>query len=109
MKRKLQNFIFVLIFIAGLSLLLYPYIANEWNTYRQSQLITTYDDKIAEIENIAVSQEAIDAEYNTIAETYKVDVEVAKKAIDEKVIVDDLKGRATMDFVKAEAKITENK
>ena len=66
-------------------------------------------DKIAEIENIAVSQEAIDAEYNTIAETYKVDVEVAKKAIDEKVIVDDLKGRATMDFVKAEAKVTEDK
>ena len=35
--------------------------------------------------------------------------EAAKKAIDEKVIVDDLKGRATMDFVKAEAKITEDK
>lgn len=50
MKRKLQNFIFVLIFIAGLSLLLYPYVANEWNTYRQSQLITTYDEQIAEIE-----------------------------------------------------------
>ncbi|MBR5273017.1 MAG: trigger factor [Clostridia bacterium] len=66
-------------------------------------------DKIAEVENIVVSQEAIDAEYATIADAYKVDVEVAKKAIDEKVIVDDLKGRATMDFVKAEAKITEEK
>ncbi len=66
-------------------------------------------DKIAEIENITVTQEAIDAEYATIADAYKVDVEVAKKAIDEKVIVDDLKGRATMDFVKAEAKITEEK
>ena len=66
-------------------------------------------EKIAEIENITVSQEVIDAEYATISEMYKVDIEVAKKAIDEKVIVDDLKGRATMDFVKAEAKITEEK
>ena len=50
MKKKLQNFIFVLIFVAGLSLLLYPYVSNKWNTYRQSQLITTYDDAIKEIE-----------------------------------------------------------
>ena len=51
MKRKLQNFIFVLIFIAGLSLLLYPYIANEWNTYRQEQLMAVYDDSIEQIED----------------------------------------------------------
>ena len=51
MKKKLQNFIFVLIFIAGLSLLLYPYISNEWNTYRQNQLITSYDDAIKEIDD----------------------------------------------------------
>lgn len=51
MKRKLQNFIFVLIFIAGLSLLLYPYIANEWNTYRQEQLMAIYDNAIEEIED----------------------------------------------------------
>ena len=51
MKKFLKNFIIVLIFIAGLSLLLYPYIANKWNTYRQSQLITEYDDAIEEIKD----------------------------------------------------------
>lgn len=51
MKKFFKNFIFVLIFIAGLSLLLYPYISNKWNTYRQSQLITRYDDAIEEIKD----------------------------------------------------------
>lgn len=51
MKKFFKNFIFILIFIAGLSLLLYPYISNEWNTYRQSQLIAEYDDAIKEIKD----------------------------------------------------------
>ena len=51
MKKFLRNLIFVLIFMAGLSLLLYPYIANKWNTYRQSQLITEYDEAIEEIKD----------------------------------------------------------
>lgn len=47
MKKKLSNFIFALIFLTGLSLLLYPYISNEWNTYRQSRLITSYEEVVA--------------------------------------------------------------
>ena len=50
MKKFFKNFIFVLIFIAGLSLLLYPYISNKWNAYRQSKLITEYDEAIEEME-----------------------------------------------------------
>lgn len=48
MKNKLSKIIFILIFLAGLSLLLYPYIANEWNTYRDSRLITIYEQVIKE-------------------------------------------------------------
>lgn len=47
MKKHIKTIIFALIFLAGLSLLLYPYIANEWNTYRQSQLLTTYEEVVA--------------------------------------------------------------
>ena len=50
MKKKLSNILIILIFLAGLSLLLYPFVANEWNTYRQSKLITTYDQVVAEKE-----------------------------------------------------------
>ena len=50
MKKVLKNFIIIIVFLAGLSLLLYPYIANEWNTYRQSKLLTTYEEQITMLE-----------------------------------------------------------
>ena len=49
MKKFFKNLILILIFLAGLSLLLYPYIANEWNTYRQSKLMTTYEEAVESI------------------------------------------------------------
>lgn len=50
MKKKYSNIIIAAIFIIGLSLLLYPTIANKWNTYRQSQLISNYDDTVSQME-----------------------------------------------------------
>lgn len=47
-KKKSSTFLVILLFVAGLALLLYPYISNEWNTYRQSQLISTYESVVAE-------------------------------------------------------------
>lgn len=47
MKNKLIKCIFPLLFLAGLSLLLYPLISNKWNDYRQSKLISTYDEALA--------------------------------------------------------------
>jgi sortase A len=34
--------------LSGLSLLLYPLVANIWNNYRQTKLITTYEDTVNE-------------------------------------------------------------
>ena len=56
MKNKLIKFIFPLLFLAGLSLLLYPLFSNEWNNYRQSKLISTYDEAVA----VQVSEGTID-------------------------------------------------
>lgn len=50
MKKKGSKFLLILLFLAGLSLLLYPFVANKWNTYRQSRLISTYSQTIEEIE-----------------------------------------------------------
>ena len=50
-KRKRSIFPVILLFIAGLALLLYPYISNEWNNYRQSQLISNYESVVAEKED----------------------------------------------------------
>ena len=47
MKKKVTTIIFSILFLAGLSLLLYPFISNQWNNYRQSKLITTYEETVA--------------------------------------------------------------
>ena len=47
-KKKSSTLLVIVLFILGLGLLLYPYISNEWNTYRQSQLISSYESIVAE-------------------------------------------------------------
>ncbi len=48
MKKIIPKLMICIMFLAGLSLLLYPLISNEWNTYRQEQLISSYDSQVAE-------------------------------------------------------------
>lgn len=48
MKKKLNTIFVVLLFLAGLSVLLYPLVANQWNSYRQSRLISEYTQGIEE-------------------------------------------------------------
>ncbi len=50
MNKKTSKILISILFLAGLSLLLYPFIANEWNNYRQKQLISNYDQVVAEKE-----------------------------------------------------------
>ncbi len=50
MKKRMTTVLICLIFLAGLSLLLYPFAANQWNNYRQSKLISGYEETIAEKE-----------------------------------------------------------
>ncbi len=50
MKKRVRTILIIIIFLAGLSLLLYPFIANEWNTYRQEQLISDYETVVSDME-----------------------------------------------------------
>ena len=50
MKKKAGNLVIGIIFLAGLSLLLYPFVANQWNNYRQKQLISGYEQAVSEKE-----------------------------------------------------------
>lgn len=50
MKRRLLNLFFGLLFLAGFGILAYPTISDQWNTYRQSQLITSYENALSEME-----------------------------------------------------------
>ena len=58
MKKKAGNLVICIIFLAGLSLLLYPFISNQWNTYRQKRLISSYDEQVAK------KEEAGEIDYN---------------------------------------------
>ena len=48
MKSKLNKLIIGFIFLAGLSLLLYPFVANQWNNHRQKQLISSYEQTVSD-------------------------------------------------------------
>lgn len=61
MKKRTTTIIFAILFLAGLSLLLYPFIANEWNNYRQKRLISNYEEVVTEKE--AAGEIAYEAEW----------------------------------------------
>lgn len=64
-------------------------------------------EKIAELENIKAEQADIDAEYAKYAEQYQMDVEQIKKAVPESEISKDIVVQKAIDFVRANAVITE--
>lgn len=49
MKKKIINIGLGLLFLIGLSILLYPTFSNLWNTWRNAQLISEYSQSIQEI------------------------------------------------------------
>ena len=50
-KKSITTLIIILFFLAGLSLLLYPFVANQWNNYRQKRLISSYDSTVSQMES----------------------------------------------------------
>lgn len=48
MKKIFTKLILALVFLSGLSLLLYPYLSKAWNAYRQSKLTVVYEQTVAE-------------------------------------------------------------
>lgn len=50
-KRNLSTIILVLIFLVGLSLLLYPSVSDYWNSLHQSRAIATYAEAVAQVDD----------------------------------------------------------
>lgn len=53
MKKHLTNILLALVFIAGLSLLLYPTIANWWNSRVQSRVVVDYNAQLAQLDKVS--------------------------------------------------------
>ena len=50
-KGSISTIILILIFLVGLSLLLYPTVSDYWNSLHQSQAITEYVEQVADLDN----------------------------------------------------------
>ena len=57
MLRKLSSILFGLLFLAGLGILCYPTVSNQWNNYRQNQLISSYENTVKEMKPEDFSKE----------------------------------------------------
>ena len=64
-------------------------------------------EKIAELENITVSDEDVEKEYADMAEQYKMEADKIKAAVPADAIKNDLKIEKTLDLVRDSAKIEE--
>ena len=60
MKKHISTIIAILVFITGLSLLLYPTVSNYWNSKHQTAVVANYTDTLAKMDD-QDRQAAIDA------------------------------------------------
>ena len=60
-------------------------------------------EKIAELENLTASEEDVEAEYTRLAEAYQMEADAVKGMIPAESVVEDLRVKAAMEFVKANA------
>lgn len=66
MKKRLSTILLLLVFIVGLSLLLYPTLSDYWNSFHQSRAIASYAETVANIDDEAYQKIWNDAlDYNT--------------------------------------------
>ena len=49
-KRNISTIILILVFLAGLSLLLYPTISDYWNSFHQTRAIVMYEENVADLQ-----------------------------------------------------------
>ena len=56
MKKHLSTVLLILIFLIGLSLVLYPTVSNWWNESRSSKVISDYSELVAELDDDTYEQ-----------------------------------------------------
>ncbi|MBQ0133941.1 MAG: class C sortase [Clostridiales bacterium] len=70
-KKRFSDYIFALIFLAGLSLLLYPTFSNYWNSLHSTQVIANYSERVVGMEKDTMARMRQEAEeYNAAVALY---------------------------------------
>lgn len=52
MKKKLSTIALIIVFVIGLSLLLYPTVSDMWNSAHQSRIINSYIDAVSNVSSV---------------------------------------------------------
>ena len=53
MKNRKSTIVLLLVFLIGLSLLLYPTASDWWNSFHQSHAIASYAEAVAEMDDVS--------------------------------------------------------
>ena len=70
MKKNLSTVIFVIIFVVGLSVMLYPSFSNWWNLRHQSRAVANYKETVAQMNSSQTEQ--------LFAEAHRYNAQLAK-------------------------------
>ena len=50
MKKKGTTILLIIVFLAGLSLLLYPTVSDYWNSFHASRAVAAYDETVRQLD-----------------------------------------------------------
>jgi len=56
MKRRRTGVLFAVLALIGVGILAYPTVADQWNTYRQQKLITSYSETVSDADDDTIEQ-----------------------------------------------------
>ena len=100
MRRKLSTILFVIVFLAGLSLLLYPTVSDYWNSFHQSRAIASYVDAVDNTDEQKLEEMRLAAEaYNEklLSKQDRYDMSDSDRAEYESLL--DVSGTGVMGYV----------
>ena len=100
MRKHLSTILLILIFLVGLSLLLYPTVSDYWNSLHQSRAIAQYSEEVANLDNEQYDKLSAQAEaYNEmlIGKAQRFVLSEEEKAQYEQLL--DLSGTGIMGYI----------
>lgn len=99
-KKSLSTILLILVFLIGLSLLLYPTVSDYWNSFRQSRAIVDYEENVARLDNDTYKQILNAAhEYNKTFLKTGTRFVVSEKEMEKYSQLLDITGRGIMGYV----------
>ncbi len=98
--KKWKTVLLVLIFLAGLSLLLYPTVSNYWNSLRQSRLVSEYMQNVSELEGAQKQSFLQEAEaYNRRLAKLPLHFNLTESEMEEYTATLDVSGTGVMGYL----------